>query len=590
MSNVRTILPPQAAEIDEFERESVRFQAGEWDPNEFIGYRTSRGVYGQRQADEQMIRIKVPLGILSADQMDVVGDIAEKYTGMGRAHLTTRENFQIHFTKLDDVATIMRDLADAGLTTREACGNTVRNVTGAPLAGVCPREPFDTTPYAVAYARHFLRHPVTQKLPRKFKTSFSCCDQDDAISGIHDLGFVPMVVDGVRGFRMTVGGGTAIFQRVALLLSEFVPMTEFLKVSEAVLRVFNQCDELRVNRQRARLKFHVHKVGIDVFRQEVEDELAKPWAQDWHPIENENEPEQIATALGPIDDGRELTGVASSPTDSVGFTRWVKSNVVPQKQEGFRAVTVKVPVGNLSPTHLREVAKLSRTYAAGEVRTTPQQNLVLRWVREDRLPQVHAALVELGLGNRANVLTDVTSCPGTDSCKLGVTGSMQLAERLPDEIADLEDEVLGGLHIKISGCPNGCGQHHIADIGLEGASTKVGSVTLPCYHLYLGGEYTGGEVTSGDGETLIGARAGIRLPAKNVPDAVRLILLAYRQDRNPDEDFRPFVDRMGPQFFKDILAELMVTPVLGPDTVHFFQDFGRDTLFQVERGEGECMV
>ena len=266
-------------EIDEFERQVKRFQAGEWDPNDFMAFRLRQGVYGQRQPDEQMLRVKVPFGGLTADQLDALGVLAERYAPLNKGHVTTRENFQFHHIQLADTPATMRLLGDVGLSTREACGNTVRNVTGCPLAGVCAEEPFDVTPYAAAYSRYFVRHPFTQSLPRKFKTAFSGCEQDCAITAIHDMGFIPRIVDGKRGFKVLTGGGTSIMARIAPTLYEFVPVEEYLKVTEAVIRVFHRSDELRKNRMKARIKFLIDRIGIDEFRPMVEEELKQPWAQ-----------------------------------------------------------------------------------------------------------------------------------------------------------------------------------------------------------------------------------------------------------------------------------------------------------------------
>jgi len=588
-----SILSANTEEIAGFETEVGRFRAGEWDPNEYIGFRTRQGIYGQRQADEQMVRVKLPLGVVTAEQFEALGQVAEKYTPLRRGHLTTRENVQFHFAKLEDTPALMRILGEAGLTTREACGNTVRNVVGAPLAGVCPREAFDMTPYAVVYARHFLRNPLTQLLPRKFKSSFSCCDDDDGVTGIQDLGFIPRVrvIDGVarRGFRITVGGGTSIYQRTALVLYEFTPVEDYLRVAEAILRVFNDCDELRKNRMRARLKFHIHAVGIDVFRDEVEAELAKDWPTGHVPADL-LEPHQPAT------DGPAPDAFVPSPFEPNGhghrYGIWLDSNVFRQRQPGYAAAVIRVDGGNLSPEQFYALADISREFARGELRSAVQQNLVLRWIEESRLPALYEAIDALGLSGSANTLSDVCSCPGTDSCKLGITSSNQLRGVLSEALREIEegDPLVRQIHVKISGCPHGCGQHHIADIGLEGASTKRGSVTAPCYHLYLGGSYTGGDIGSGADETSIASRPGIRIPARSAPDAIKRLISTYQTNRLEGERFKEFVVRSGNEYFKTVLEDLLEPPAFGPDTVPYFQDWGREGLFKVERGEGECAV
>lgn len=584
-------------EIDAFDVEAQRFLNGEWDPNAFTAYRVKQGVYGQRQAMQQMIRIKIPLGILSADQMDVIGVLCGRYAEMGKGHVTTRENIQVHFTDLNQVPQFLHELADAGLTTREACGNTVRNVTGSPLAGICPREPFDVTPYAAAYARRFLRHPITQELPRKFKTAFSCCDEDDAITGIHDLGFIPKIeeIDGrpTRGFKMVVGGGTSIFARTALTLAEFVSVDEYLRLSEAVLRVFNKCDELRKNRQRARIKFHVHTVGIEVFQDEVRAELEGDWAREKVELEPlmvlETVPTGPAARLsnGQVVDVASLNGSVEPAT-----WRWIERNTMPQRDEGYRAVIVRLPMGDISADQFPKMAQISRDFSEGQVRLTQQQNLVLRWVTVAKLPELHARLTELGFGGLANGISDVTSCPGTNSCKLGITSSMEMGRELTQVLADLEgdDQLVDRVHVKVSGCPNGCGQHHVAEIGLEGAATKRGAVQLPGYHLMLGGSSSGGDFPKGSAATRIGQRAKVFLPAKNVPAGIRRILTHYKSDRQDGELFGAYIDRVGAEPIRELLADLTEAPAFGPDSVDYYQDWGRDTLYKVERGEGECAV
>ncbi len=590
MADQQGLDPAASTEIAAFEKEVQRYRAGWWDPQEFIGFRTLRGVYGQRQPDAHMVRVKLPLGMLTADQMDTIGEIAEQHTKFKRAHLTTRQDFQFHFTTLEDASGIMGRLAEVGLTTREAGGNAVRNVTGSPLAGVCPREPFDVTPYAIAYARHFLRNPLSQRLPRKFKSSFSCCEQDDAISDIQDLGFIPRlrrVAGGLQpGFAVKVGGGTSIFPRSALLLTDFVPVETYLRLADAVVSVFDRCDELRRNRQHARLKFHVQRVGIEAFRAELETELGQPWG-DW--IDPSPGGGWQATAIPSRDAAHYRKAPPSGLVARPDFAAWRHSNTLIQRQSGFSTVTVRVVCGDLSADQLRALGSIARDYAVGELRATVQQNLMLRWVPQARLPELHSALVELGLDGPANAVSDVTSCPGTDSCKLAITASAALARQLSEELSALDrDAKLTGIHIKVSGCPNGCGQHHLADIGLEGAATRQGSAWVPSYHLYLGGSYSGASYTGGSQATLLGTRQAIRIPAKNVPAALRILLTAYREHAADGESFANFTRRMGSLFFRQALGDLLEAPPLGPSTLDFYRDFGRSMLFRVERGEGEC--
>ena len=582
------VLPILDEEIDDFETEALRFRQGKWEPREYAGFRLRQGVYGQRQPDVQMFRVKIPYGRLTADQLDVLGAVARDYAPLGKGHITTRENFQFHFMKLEDTPSIMRLLGNAGLTTREACGNTVRNVTGCPLAGVCKDEAFDTSPYAAAFARYFLRHPLTQNMPRKFKVAFSGCGSDCAVTGIHDLGFLAEVRDEngrkTPGFRIVSGGGLSILPRVAYTLYEFVPVSDFLRVSEAVIRIFERSDELRKNRMKARIKFLIDRIGIDAFRELVDEELEQPWAR---------EPIDPAPYLFVEDESADAppdpVHTAQPNGDNQAFRRWRLSNVTAQKQEGFFAVFVKVPLGDILTQQFFALADIARRFAGGRARTTHQQNLVLRWVREASLYEVWRSLADAGLAeDGVHTLTDVTACPGTDSCKLGITSSMGLAGALREDLLGEEiarDPLIRNLHIKISGCPNSCGQHHIAHIGFHGAAAKgVGNGhQVPSYEIFLGGAY-------GEGETRIAKRIRARVPAKRTPEALRRMLSYYQENRRREEVFNDFIDRVGTAEFDKLLSDIrVVEPPEGP-AVDLYRDWGKKALYKVERGEGECSV
>ncbi|MBI2912722.1 MAG: nitrite/sulfite reductase, partial [Chloroflexi bacterium] len=460
-------------EIENVEREARRFRADEGGLlEEFRPFRLMHGIYGQRQDDNQMIRVKLPYGGVSADQMDACAVVAEKYSGYRRGHITTRENFQFHFVNLDVAPEVLRLLASVGLTTREACGNTVRNVTGCPYAGTCPDEAFDATPYLAAYARNMLRNPICQKLPRKWKTAFSSCASDCAGTPFHDMGFIAEVRQEngreVRGFKIVVGGGLSTMPRQADVVWEFARADdgEFIRVAEACLKVFDRegglTNFLRKNMNKARVKFLVHKIGIEEFRRQVDEELAQPWA--WEPLDME-----ALTQLAP--DGPTVgepprNGHQPSPE----FQRWLTTNVRPQKQAGYMAVTVTVPLGNLSPEQFRGLAEVMRRFSGGMARTQQNQNLVLRWVRQDALPALHADLVGLDLGAPdAGLIADTVACPGTDSCKLGITSSQGIGRAMRDAVVswNLDDPLVQEITIKASGCPNGCGQHHLGAIGLQ---------------------------------------------------------------------------------------------------------------------------
>ena len=566
-------------EIVDFEKQVARFQAGEWNPNDFMAYRLRQGVYGQRQAESQMMRIKAPFGGINADQMDALGILAEKYAPLGRGHVTTRENFQFHHIPLEVTPEIMRMIGDVGLSTREACGNTVRNVTGSPMAGVNPDEPFDVTPYAAAYARYFVRHPFTQSLPRKFKTSFSDSDEDYAISAIHDMGFIPKMRDGKKGFKMVTGGGTSIMPRIGQALFEFVPVEEYIKVTEAVIRIFHKTDELRKNRMKARIKFYIDRIGMDEFRTQVEEELKGEWAKksfDPTPLLFIEDESKDAPSL----EGNYRTG------SSKEFDRWEDSNVRAQKQEGYRVVTVKLPLGDLDANQFHQIAEMSRKYAGGRMRLSHQQNLAFRWVPGEALYEVWETLNEIGLGDPgAHEITDIVSCPGTDSCKLGITSSMGLGSAISEmvESIDTSDPLIRKMHIKMSGCPNGCGQHHIGDIGFHGAAAKGPGGQIPAYELFLGGSFDGGD-------TRIGQRVKTKIPAKRVPEAIGKILSHYKADRREGEEFKEYVARVGAENIEPILEEFKNLPELNRDSLQYYMDWTKTVKYQLERGEGECAV
>jgi sulfite reductase beta subunit-like hemoprotein len=568
-------------EIEDFEREVERFQAGEWDPNDFMAFRLRQGVYGQRQADTQMMRVKAPFGRLTADQLDAFGVVAEQYAPLGKGHVTTRENIQFHHMQLADAAKVMRILGDDGLSTREACGNTVRNVTGCAMAGVCSDEAFDVTPYAAAYSRYFVRHPFTQGMPRKVKTAFSGCVRDCAITSIHDVGFSPKIVDGRIGFKMTAGGGTSIMPRIAPTLYEFVTTDEYLKVTEALIRVFHRSDELRKNRMKARVKFLIDRVGIDEFRLMVEEELKEPWAQ------RSFDPTSLLFIEDESQDAPALDGAFAPFGQDAEFDRWLSTNVEPQRQDGYRAVTLKLPLGDIQAEQFHQIAALSRKYAGGRARITHQQNLTLRWVPEKALYELWQGLGEIGLGDSgAHGVSDVVSCPGTDSCKLGITSSMGLGKAIGEALSEFDsddDPLTQQMHVKMSGCPNGCGQHHIADIGFHGAAMKGPGGQVPAYELFLGGSYD-------LGDSRIGERVKTKVPSKRMPDALRKILGYYRSERNEGEPFKDFVARVGAATFEPVLADLAQVPELNRETIDSYMDWDKTVIYKVERGEGECAV
>ncbi len=580
------VIPIIAREFDDFDSEAEKFLDGGTPENEFIGFRLKQGVYGQRQAGVQMIRVKLPMGGITPDQIDAFADVVEKYVPLKKAHITTRQNIQLHHVPLPDAAKLIRELSDAGLSSREGCGNTVRNVTGDPYAGVADGELNDLTPYAGAFVRYFVRHPTTQLMPRKIKTAFEGSPGvDRSLTGIHDIAFIARERDGVKGVEVRVGGGTSIMPRIAPTLYEWVGLDdgEYLEVAEAVFRIFDRTDFLRVNRARARIKVLVDKIGMDAFRELVDEERKGEWVAERHfdvgGLRMDVD-EEAAAAPRPAQ-------FASPNGDLSEFERWKQWSVTPQRQAGFCAVEARVHRGDLTPQQLRDLAELVRRYSGGWIRTTVHQNVVLRWVRDEHVYEVWRGLKAIGIGEPGvNGVVDVVSCPGTDSCKMAITSSMGLNRAVTDrvEAMELTDPLTSKIHIKMSGCPNGCSQHHLANIGFYGASIKAGEHTIPAYVAHVGGNYDGGEI-------VFGGRLKVRLPAKRVPDAVERWLRMYEAERaDATETFNEYVARVGNKRFEDEVRELAMPAEFGLQTMDEFIDWTKKVPFVVQRGEGECAV
>ncbi|MBI3078390.1 MAG: nitrite/sulfite reductase, partial [Deltaproteobacteria bacterium] len=469
----------EPAEIDTFDQFVKDFWAGRVNPDEFKRFRLQHGVYGQRQPDVQMLRVKIPWGGLTAAQIERLADIAEK-TPRGLGHVTTRQNVQFHFVQLAQVPTLMRALAEVGLTTREACGNTVRNVTVGHCAGICSKEAFDPTPYADAVARFLLRNPMNQNLPRKFKIAFSGCDDDTGLTPIHDIG-VRAVVRGsdgsaVRGFEVLLGGGLGPAPRLAQPLEEFTAADDLLPTVAAIVRVFDRHGN-RENRNMARLKFLVQKLGIDPLRALIlreRDALRFTMAGKFPSVAPW---EERPSTRGSRNGGR-------PPVGDPAYQRWHRANVMPQRQPGYAAIHVRLLRGDVTPEQLRVLARAAREFGDGTVRSTNQQNFLLRWIPDDELPELYAILAQAGLAlPGAERLIDVTACPGADTGQLGITSSRGLALAIADVIEQELDGLAdgAGIRIKISGCPNSCGQHRIANIGLFGGARKFHGEQAPTY-------------------------------------------------------------------------------------------------------------
>ena len=586
------VIPFLESEVQRFEAESARFQSGERDNAEFTPFRLRQGVYGQRQADVQMIRVKIPGGILTADAMDALGDIAEQYAPLGKGHITTRENIQFHHIPLPECPEVLRLLGTVGLTSREACGNTVRNVVGAPTAGVDADEIFDPTPYLTGYVRFGVRHPITQSFPRKFKSAFTGVDSRDMVAAaIQDLTYVSQVrvEDGVekRGFKVFVGGGTSIMPRLAKPLYEFLPEEDYLRLALAIWTVFDKADSLRKNRMMARLKVLIDRIGLDEFRNLVEAELAEIGPIDPRDyiadeeIYNENPPVLPAVSAN------------GSGNGSGEYNYWLETNVVAQKQTGYNIVYVKPVRGDLSPAQFRGLADILRRYTGGRSNATQEQNLALRWVPDGYLHQVWEALGNIGLNEPgAHTINNVVSCPGTDSCKLGITSSMGLAKAIGEELGTwnglMEDDGVKKIRIKMSGCPNGCGLHHIANIGFHGAAIKgPDGSQIPAYEMFLGGNYGDNRVE----DSRIGSRIPkVKVPAKLVPGMVREIATYYRDNREDGESFNNFLDRVGIEELTSVAAAIQESAASKEVGGDLYVDWERTTNYVLERGEGECAV
>ena len=590
------IIPFMDEEVVRLEEESANFESGELDNAVFTPFRLRQGVYGQRQPDVQMIRVKIPGGILTPEAMEGLGEVADKYAPLGKGHITTRENVQFHHIPLAECPEVLRLLGAVGLTTREACGNTVRNVVGSPYAGVDPEEVFDPTPYLAAYVRFGVRHPITQGFPRKFKSAFTGTDARDHVSAaIQDLTYVSQVrvVDGPdgnkveqRGFKVFCGGGTSIMPRLAKPLYEFVSTDDYLRVALAIWTVFNNADMLRKNRMMARLKVLIDRIGLDEFREMVDAEL-------------EN--------IGPIDPApymeidellRETPPVAPAPNGvgaSEEFATWRETNVEAQRQQGYYAVNVKPERGNLDGPQFRAIADIMRRYTGGRARATQEQNLVLRFIPEGFLHHVWEELDRIGLAEAdARAITNVVSCPGTDSCKLGITSSMGLAKALRDEMEGwegqlLDDQGVKDIRIKMSGCPNGCGLHHIANIGFHGAALKGPDGTqVPAYELFLGGNYGDNRVE----DSRIGTRIPrVKVPAKAAPGVLKTIVTYYKQNRTDEsEKFNQFLDRVGLEELTNVAVAAEESAQAADPGGDMYVDWERSNVYKLERGEGECAV
>jgi sulfite reductase (NADPH) hemoprotein beta-component len=586
-------------DIDEFVEMLGRYERAEITPEEWRRFRLVRGTYGQRQDNVQMLRIKIPQGIVTSSQMRALAGVAARYS-RGFCHVTTRQNIQYHFVQLSVVEEVMRELAAEGLTTREACGNSVRNITGCQYAGTSNNEIFDPTPYAEAMTRYFLRHPLSGVLPRKFKIAFEGCREDHAFASINDLGWRARIQDGRRGFRVTVAGGTSILPVSGYVLYEFLPVEEMLEVAEAVVRVFHRFGDYE-HRQRNRLKFTVKTLGWDGFRARFDEALAEfrreggapltpavdaipsEQAPTWTPAEPPSLQTVAAMAATPVLGPGIVPGSVKLQPLPDAYVRWMRSNVSRQRQDGYCHVIARLPLGDFTAGQMRVLADLADAYGDGTLRLTIDQNVLYRWVRKEAVEPFYQRLVAAGLGAPdAGTLSDVVSCPGAESCRLAVTQSRGLGQVLTEHLSarpDLVDMVPSG-HIKISGCPNGCGQHHVGSIGFQGSVRKIAGRAVPQYFVLVGGG------CSDEGVAHFG-KVVSKVPVHRLEEATDRLLALYRDHHQGEEELGAFFRRVPPSLATEALkdlAQLLPNEVGDQDLI----DLGENKVFNPEVMDGEC--
>ncbi|MCF2873607.1 MULTISPECIES: nitrite/sulfite reductase [unclassified Tenacibaculum] len=576
MQSFRTEIENPIVEKDilELERKIRLFKEGQIDEERFRSLRLARGVYGQRQFGVQMIRIKLPYGKVTSEQLHRIADVSDEYS-RGRLHITTRQDIQIHYVSLDRTPELWAQLEKDDITLREACGNAVRNVTASETAGIDINEPFDVTPYAHATFQFFLRNPICQEMGRKFKMSFSATDHDTALSFMHDLGFIAKTktIKGkeVKGFKVLLAGGLGSQPRHADVIYEFLEADLLIPTIEGVLRVFDRHGE-RSKRAKARLKFLVKDLGVDAFLKLVSEEQ-KAFAYQRYPINTSDFEKEIQF---------ETTEIPSVKiTDNEAYQNWKETNVIQQKQKGLYAIGIKVPLGDFYTDKARLLADLIKKYAANELRFTLRQNILIRHVREEFLPFFYVELEKLGFTEIGyNSLTDITACPGTDTCNLGISSSTGIATELERVLKSEYPQYVNNknITIKISGCMNACGQHNMAHIGFQGMSVKVGNLLAPALQVLIGG----GVLGNGKGRF---SDKLVKIPSKRGPEALRILLNDFEDHKQEKEDFLTYYDRYGKTYFYDLLKHLSDTSNLNQDD---FIDWGHDKNYVKAIGVGEC--
>ena len=571
MESFRTEIenPIVQKEIIDLEKKIYSFRNGQIDDERFRSLRLARGIYGQRQEGVQMIRIKLPYGKVTSEQLKRITEVSDKYS-TGRLHITTRQDIQIHYVSLDRTPELWSELAKDDITLREACGNTVRNITGSELAGVDVNEPFDVSPYAHALFQYLLRNPICQEMGRKFKISFSSSDEDTALSYLHDLGFIPKIKDGQKGFKVVFGGGLGSQPAHAELLSEFIPVNQIVPTAEGIIRIFDRYGE-RAKRMKARMKFLIKEIGKDVFLDLVEKEK-KAIAFETYEIDTTAFDGPITAPL--------LEVPQVTIDDATAYEAWKASNVIAQKQAGYFAIGIKVLLGDFYTDKARLLADLIKNYGANELRFSLRQNIVIRNIKEENLPFFYQELAKLDMVALGyNTIGDITACPGTDTCNLGIASSTGIADELEKVIKAEYPKYSNNqeIEIKISGCMNACGQHNMSAIGFQGMSINSGKLVAPALQVLLGG----GRLGNGEGRF---ADKVIKIPSRRGPDALRLILNDFEANAN-GQSFLNYYDAKGEKYFYEFLKPLAdVTNLTEAD----FVDWGNADNYVKAVGVGEC--
>jgi len=585
MREIRAGLPPVVREeLDLFDNQIQDYLSGLTGDIKFQKIRLQLGTYAQRQEGVQMQRIKIPFGGLNSNKLRRLADVADKYAS-GFMHLTTRQDVQLYYIKLDTVPNMMRELADAGITTREACGNTVRNVTACHQSGVSPTETFDVTPYAEAFKNFMLRNPICQNMGRKFKVCFeSCQDVDHAGVRIHDLGFRARVkmIDGEmrRGFQVHVGGGLGASPSLGYLWTEFLPVEDMIPFSAAVVRIFDRYGERKV-RMKARMKFLVRSLGWDEFRKKVEEEwlnlrVDPSWNNYLSEIKEDDTPPDTVISIPAAPEGIE---------SDADYIKWKESCVLPHAKDDYAMVNVRIHLGDLKTDKARTLADIVEVYSAGDLRISILQNFILRWVPKRALPSLYAALKEADLAyTGADTFGDITACPGADTCRLGITSAKGLADHLTGGMSNgLGEfrELTKDLKIKISGCPNSCAQHVTASIGFQGASLSKDGRNVPAEQVFVGGGLYGDDTRL--------ATSIIKVPTRNAPKVVKRLLELYRDEKQGDEHFDIVMERIGRDRIKDEINHFTDIPSFEEDP-SFYDDWGHEEeKFELQKGmKGEC--